>query len=198
IALLGWHPSHNQELFTCDELIANFSLSRISKSGACFDIDKAKWFNQKYVQKIEDEVLATHYLLPDLAAQNIACTKSYATKISSLLKKSITFPQELALKSQYFFYPPDKDVLQETFNANGEAKAFLADLLKKLSEVDDFQSAYLQALIQTAISAHSLKKGQAMQIIRLAVTGQKAGPSLAELLEVLGREEVTKRIKNLL
>ena len=198
IALLGWHPSSNQELFTKEELIEHFSLSRISKNGACFDMHKAQWFNQKYLQSLSDSLLATRYLLPMLEKKGIDCTLAQATELCQLLKKGIRFPKELIENSLYFFHPPDEEVIKNKINWNLTTKAFLTSLAHALAELKNFNIVTLQQVIQNQITLHQLKIGEAMQLVRLVITGKKVGLPLAELLVTLGKDKALQRIQKIL
>lgn len=198
IVLLGWHPSNNQELFTKEELIQHFSLSRISKAGARLDMNKARWFNQKYMQNIQDNLLATRYLLPALEKEGIPCTLEHAARICRLIKKGITFPYELVKNSGYFFHAPEPAAIKKEKTWDKPAQEFFIKTTKNLANLNQFDPSSLQASIQKQIAIQHIKTGEGMQLIRLALTGTKVGPPLAELLSILGKKEVLQRANNLI
>ena len=104
LALLGWNPGNEQELFTLEEMVTSFSLERINKAGAQFDIEKARWFNQQYVKNKPDQELAT-YLLKELARVDINSSAAKAEAVSGLMKERVTFPEELWTSARYFYQP---------------------------------------------------------------------------------------------
>ncbi|MFO7258727.1 MAG: glutamate--tRNA ligase, partial [Bacteroidota bacterium] len=106
LAFLGWNPGTEQELFTLDDLIGSFSLERINKAGARFDIQKAQWYNQQYLRRKSPETLAS-YLLDSLAVEGIACPREKAIAIAGLMQDRITFPREIWEQGKYFFRPPE-------------------------------------------------------------------------------------------
>jgi glutamyl-tRNA synthetase len=107
LALLGWNPGTNQEVFTLQELIAAFSLERVSKSGAKFDQNKAKWFNQQYIRNVDDATLAAE-LTKEVAARNLNFSDAYIYETCRLMKEKISFMKDLWPMSAYFFIEPDK------------------------------------------------------------------------------------------
>ncbi|HRI78557.1 MAG TPA: glutamate--tRNA ligase, partial [Cyclobacteriaceae bacterium] len=100
LAFLGWNPGTEQELFSMEELVQAFSVARIGKAGARFDIHKAQWFNQQYLKAKTDEELSS-YLLDSLAKENIACTKEKALKICAVMKERVTFTHDFWLQGKF-------------------------------------------------------------------------------------------------
>jgi glutamyl-tRNA synthetase len=118
LAFLGWNPGTNQELFSIDELIAAFSLERVSKSGAKFDQNKAKWFNQQYIRKVDDALLANE-LSKELHARNLQYSDAYIRETCRLMKEKISFVKDLWPMSEYFFIEPtqyDDAVIEKRWN----------------------------------------------------------------------------------
>ena len=105
LALLGWNPGNDQELMTMDELIKLFSIEHISKSGAKFNVEKAKWFNHEYLQKCSDERIAEMFL-PQLKEHGIDAPMDYVVKVCGMMKERISFPSELWDQTHYFFVAP--------------------------------------------------------------------------------------------
>ncbi len=195
LALLGWNPGTEQELFTLEELIGSFSLERISKSGARFDIQKAQWFNQQYLRRKTDKELAES-LMRQLQQQRLDCTVEKALRIAALLKDRITFEHELYLHGRFFFIPPPPPA-EELVRKKWTSAVYkaLETLTELLDQQTDFQATVLRQLLERAAQQHQLKAGQLMQPLRLALTGETAGPDLMAVAEILGKEACLHRIK---
>src|SRR5690606_33704625 len=130
LAFLGWNPGSTQEVFSMEELIREFSLERINKAGARFDIQKAQWYNQHYLrQKPVDELAG--YLLASLAEQNISCSQENAVKIADIMRDRVTFPQDFWEQGRFFFSAPD------TFDQAVARKKWTADAVKALNDYRD-------------------------------------------------------------
>lgn len=194
LALLGWHESSNQELFTLDELVAAFSLERVSKSGAKFDAEKTKWFNQQYLRKRSDAELAAE-LLPLLAAEQINCTPEYAEAICRLLKEKVQFSYELRDQSTYFFADPtsyDEAVISKRWNE--QSAAFVGAVATALAGLTDWTAASTEACFKETAAATGTNPGHVMQLFRVCLSGLGGGPVLFELVELLGKETVVRRL----
>ncbi len=198
LALLGWNPGTEQELFTLDELIEAFNLERINKSGARFDINKAKWFNQQYLRKLPNEQLA-ELLGQQLEQHGHACSMEKKLRIVALLKERITFPHELYAQAKVFFSLPAQPqaewVRKKWTLPVQRALGLLADNLAKQTS---FTADVLRQLIEQAAEQQQLKAGQLMQPLRVALTGETNGPDLMEMAAILGRDACIQRIKSTL
>jgi glutamyl-tRNA synthetase len=194
LALLGWHPSHNQELFSIEELIDAFTIEKISKNGAKFDLDKAKWFNHQYLlqrdnQHIQQE-LQTIY--PDLLQGYSA---EYIQKVAGLMKEKVTFAKEIGQAGAYFFQDHishDAALIQSKWKQ--DTPDILQRLAAELEGCEPFEASRIEASMAAFLQAHQLKPGQVMLPVRLAVTGQGGGPPLQEVLETLGKNRVVNRL----
>jgi glutamyl-tRNA synthetase len=194
LALLGWNPGTEQELFTMDELIAAFSIERVGKAGTKFDIDKAKWFNQQYLRTRPDAELAAQ-VVTELAAGGIDCPPEKAEKIVRVMKERATFPSELWSEAAYFFKAPatyEEAVVQSKWNA--EAARLIAAFNEALVPVEPFTADTIKATLNEVLQKHGVKIGKVLQALRLTVTGVGHGPDLMQIMEVLGKEETTNRI----
>lgn len=196
LALLGWNPGTEQEIFSKEDLIESFSVERINKSGAKFDINKAVWFNQQYIRALPIETLATE--VTSLAkAKALECSEEKATEIASLLQERIDFLPELMTKGVYFFQPPTyyvEKVVKKKWNETVEAvfNTFINDIGKINSlDCDGYQLA-----LETSAQTHETKVGAVMQILRVAITGEAGGPDLMRIMSLLGTKEVTNRIQS--
>jgi len=196
LALLGWNPGTNQEIFTMEELIQEFSLEKISKSGAKFDINKAKWFNQQYLKQMPDEQLGAK-LLEGLKKTTIDCSKDKATKIAALLKERIVFDHELAHESAFFFAAP-KEYAAEAVKAkwNADTEFVAKSLVERIPSLKEFTASEMKELSHAILEEKGFKLGKVMPGVRLILTGATSGPDLMEIIEVLGKEEVINRLKS--
>jgi len=198
LAMLGWNPGTEQELFTLDELIEVFSIERINKSGAKFDIEKGKWFNQQYLKNIDNTVLADGFLML-LEGKNIDCSNEKAEAICGLLKERVTFPQEFWTSGQYFFYPPkeyDQKVIKKKWN--DEAKTILTDYKESLKSCDTLTQDLALSILKVVLEKHGVGLGRVMPALRVSITGIAGGPDLMGIITVLGADEVINRIDNAL
>ncbi len=196
IALLGWHPASNQEIFTLEELIQAFSLDRVSKAGARFDYEKAKWINQQHLRR-----LSTAELLPmvrSLWEEKIGTPppdKTLGVLIELARERAQLIPEILEVVA--FYYRRPSFPLPPTLEAK-----IASEVLEHAAEVHTlFQniSPWEKETIETALKnwAKSLKLpiGKVLLTLRIALTGEDAGPAIYGILEVLGREEVISRWK---
>lgn len=200
LSLLGWNPGTEQELFSLEELIATFDLSRVSKSGAKFNLDKTKWFNQQYLQKRTDAELAELYLeiLKNKNVQNFPA-RSYVEKVVSLVKERAVFIKDFWSLSGYFFKRP------ENYNEKASKKQWKEDtallmneLSLVLSSIDDFSSESIEEKTKAWISSKEIGFGKIMQPLRLAIVGEMKGPHLFDIIHMIGKEEVVFRIKKII
>ncbi|MCC5928557.1 MAG: glutamate--tRNA ligase [Cyclobacteriaceae bacterium] len=196
LALLGWNPGTEQEMFSLEELIEAFSIERIGKSGAKFDIEKAKWFNQQYI-KLKPAAELSAFLHTELASQHIECSPEKAAAISELLRERITFPAELYTKGTYFFAAPDEyDEKIVAKKWNEEAVSILSHYALALETLEGvFTSEAAHITLNKVLEENNLGMGRILQALRLALTGSGAGPDLFGIMDVIGREEVIHRLR---
>lgn len=198
LALLGWNPGTEQELFTLDELIKSFSIERINKSGAKFDIEKGKWFNQQYLKNVDNKELANDFLVL-LNEKGVQCSEGKAVAICGLLKERVTFPHEFWSSGQYFFFQPaeyDHKVIRKRWNE--EVKSILEDYIVALQSSDTLTPESALNTLNEVLEKHGAGLGSIMQILRVALTGLAGGPDLMGIIAVLGKDEVVGRIDNAL
>lgn len=195
LALLGWNPGTEQEIFSMDELISAFSLEKVSKAGARFNPEKAKWFNAQYIRKCDDAKLA-ELLLPMLAKKGVSTTAERAAKAVSLIKERATFPKDLLPLTEYMFVAPssydEKSVAKFWKPENVEN---LKKLVAKLSEFDKITAAETEPAIHQWIVDNQMSMGQLMNTLRIAILGISQGPSIFDICEFIGKEETLKRIE---
>ena len=196
LALLGWNPGTDEEIFSMDELIRLFSLERCSKSGARFDYEKGKWFNHKYLQKKSDEELARMFA-PELAAHGVTGVDAgKLAKIIGLVKERISFVKELWEQTSFFFIAPEsynpKDVKKRW---KPETPAILEELIALLEGIGDFGSAAVEAVVIPYIEQKGYHMGNVMNAFRLAVVGECRGPHMFDITEIIGKEETVRRLR---
>lgn len=195
LALLGWNPGNEQEIFSLDELTKIFNLDRISKAGAKFDIQKANWLNEHYLRSMPTSKLAESFMA--LAKQEgYSCSMEKASSIVPLIIERCTFIQDLWNNGWYFFVVPneydDKTVRKKwTAEAVNVLKLF-SSLIVKLNTP---KSEAIKETLEKAATELDTGLGRVMPALRVALTGQGGGPDLMGIVEVLGVEETKKRIE---
>lgn len=196
IVFLGWNPGTEREIFSMGELVEEFSLDRVIKSGAKFDPDKARWFNHYYLQKKDDKEL-TSLFQPVLKDKGIEASDEYVEKLCGLLKERVNFVSELWEQAQYFFIAPsvyDEKIIQKKWNS--DTPMILTELKEKLGTIDEFKADNIEKIFKDFLEEKNLKMGDAMNVLRLVLVGSNVGPGLFVIAELLGKDEVTKRIEN--
>ena len=195
LALLGWNPGNDQELMSMDELIRLFSIEHISKSGAKFNIEKAKWFNHEYLQKCSDERIAEMFL-PQLKEHGIDAPMDYVVKVCGMMKERISFPSELWDQTHYFFVAPteyDPKAVSKRWKPG--MTTHMAKVIEILNTVPFQYDAIHQALLEDYIKGNELNMGQIMNSLRLAVVGTTVGPDMLTLVMTIGKEETIARVQ---
>ena len=177
-----------------DELIEAFSLERVSKSGARFNPEKARWFNAQYLHAKSDAELAG-MLMPVLQEKGIEAGKDRTEKAVALIKERATFPQELWSLSWFLFKAPEE--YEEKGVAKfwkGENPARIAALREVIAGIDDFSKENAERIVHDWIVAREYPMGQVMNSLRLTLVGAGSGPSIFDICEIIGKEETLRRI----
>ena len=194
LAFLGWNPGNNQELYTMEELIKDFSIERVSKSGAKFDLQKAKWFNQQFLRNSDDTVLAEQFI-PILQAKGIDTSKYDMPKICGMIKEKATFIGDFWELGFYFFMEPtdfDAELIKKKWNAN--LPALFSNFATALNLLASFSPAEVETTYKAEAEKLGINAGQTMQLLRHAITGTSGGPVLFDMLALLGKETVVSRL----
>ncbi len=195
LALLGWNPGSDKEIFTIQELVKEFSLERVGKAGTKFDIEKAKWFNQQYINQTSNEILADVLMSQLDKAHGIKAERNLAIKISDLLKTRISFLAELIDESLIFFNVPeeyDEKVVSKKWNDETErALSLYSEALIDKSEIDSEEA---QELFRDTLSSAGINPGKIMQSLRLSLTGKGSGADLMKIIEIMGPKAASERI----
>lgn len=194
LALLGWNPGTEQEIFSMDELIEAFSLDKVSKSGARFSHDKAKWFNAQYIRNSDDSVLGAQ-LLEMLKGEGVETTLERASKAASLIKERITFPKEmLPLTINMFKAPENYDEKSVAKSAKPEDIENLKALRQLLAGESEITVEGTEEVVRGWIAEKGISLGKLMNTLRLAILGISQGPSIFAICEFIGKEETLSRI----
>lgn len=197
LAFLGWNPGTEQELFSLEELIQAFTVERIGKAGARFDIQKAQWFNQQYLKARSNEELAP-YLLNTLPA-HISCSAEKAAKICGILKERVTFTHDFWQQGKFFFEAPaayDEQVISKKWNS--DAITVLTAYSQALQEIPELTADLAKTTLEKVTTELNIGIGKIMQALRVSLTGAGSGPDLMLSMEVLGSPEAAARIQHAL
>jgi glutamyl-tRNA synthetase len=198
LALLGWHSSGNKELYTLDELVKDFSLDRVSKSGAKFDPEKTKWFNQQYLRMRTDKELADIWMT-ELKSKGVQTTDAYVLKAVHLIKEKANFATEFWTLGSFLFEAPktyDAEVMKKRWNET--SAKFIAALHTAFQGLNNFTAADSEAVFKQTAEKLGIKTGEVMQLFRVCLSGAAGGPALFEMTELLGKEEVVRRLVTVL
>jgi glutamyl-tRNA synthetase len=197
VALLGWSPSDNQEIFSLEELVERFDFTRINKSPAVFDMTKLRWMNGEYIKNMDNE---KYYELALPQIKEVIKKEMDYTKIADLVKTRIeTFPDIKDL-IDFFEELPDYDVAMYThkkMKTNSEnSLEVLNDVLPLFEELEDYSREGVEELLMGYIKKREIKNGLALWPVRTAVSGKQSTPGGAyEIVEIIGKEETLYRIK---
>ncbi len=195
LSLLGWNSGTEQEIFSMQELIDQFSLDRVSKSGAKFDYEKGKWFNHKYLQSKSVEEIADLFQ-KTLIEKGIENTTEKVQKVVSLVRERANFVNELWAQSSFFFVAPttyDEKTVQKRWKT--ETPAQIVKLCEILSGIDDFSAENTEEIVKQWIADKEYNLGAVMNAFRLSVVGESKGPHMFDITAVIGKEETIKRLK---
>ena len=195
LALLGWNPGTEQEIFSLEELVAAFELERVHKAGAKFNPEKTKWFQHQYLQEVANDILAEK--LSSLLKQKNIKTSLNLTTIVSLLKERTTFVHDLWEQGSFFFVTPegyDEKASEKAFKP--ETPELLSSVIEILKTIEDFSVANLSEVVKAWITSQEISFGKVMMPLRLALVGEMKGPDVFEIASIFGKEETILRIEN--
>ncbi len=194
LAFIGWNPGGEQELFDLDELGKIFSLERVNKAGAKFDIEKAVWFNQQYIKNAVPTTFAKE-LKEQLDDKGIAYQNFNLEDIVSLLQERVNTTLDFVDQSAFFFSQPnefDRKVIKKKWN--DKVAEVLSAFAQRLSGLSDATSDTIQAAFQGVCEENEIKPGAVMQSLRVALTGKGGGPDLMKIIAIMGMELASSRI----
>ncbi len=195
LALLGWNPGTEQEIFSLEELVNTFTLKRVNKSGARFDPEKNNWYNQQWLQLKSDAVLSEMFAA-ELKEKQISAELVYIKKVVSAIKERAVFVKDFWDLSDYFFAAPssynEKAVKKQWKEGTPEIMQGVCTILEN---IDDFESSNIEEKVKGWISESELSFGKVMPPLRLVIVGDMKGPHLFDIMELIGKEESINRIK---
>jgi glutamyl-tRNA synthetase len=196
LAFLGWNPGTEQELFSLDELVESFSIERVSKSGAKFDLEKAHWYNHQYLSKKPAGELA-QMLLPILEAKNINASIDYVEQVCTLIHERVVLIPDLWTQSHFFFQAPeayDEKVVAKIWKA--DTSALLKEYIPVLEATEPFTKENIEINTKAFVEQKGIGLGQLMNPFRLTVVGTNAGPGMMDMAAVIGKEKIIQRVQN--
>jgi len=197
LAFLGWNPGTEQELFSLEQLINNFDLTRVNKAGARFDPDKTKWFNHQYMQQQLDLELAEAFKAQRTELSEIDI--NYIALIVGLIKERATFVNEFWGLSHFFFAAP---IIYDEKASKKAIKEGTVEIMQSVIEIitatNDFTVENLQTNLKGWITDNEIGFGKVMMPLRLALVGELQGPDVFEIMFMIGKNETIKRINNLI
>lgn len=197
LVLLGWHPSDNTEIFSLDELKQVFSLERVSKSGARFNPDKAKWFNQQYLQRMSNEQMAAglRACVHDELQQRPA--EDYLLKVAALVREKAVFMNEMLPLSRFFFEAPTElnaQVIDKKYDT--AAEQLFGTLATQWSQLEEWSGAAAKSQYEALAQEMEINPGKYMQVLRVLLTGQPGGPDLWEIIALMGRDRCVAHLRS--
>lgn len=191
LAFLGWNPGTPKELYTLEELIADFTLERVSKSGAKFDPDKTKWFQQQHLRLMDNKSLAKELsiLQPDVELNNLEA-------IAGMMKERATFKEDILVEGAYLIQRPttyDPTVINKKWKEN--SSELMHEWCIIMEAMTSFNSHDIESAFKTFIENKALAIGVVMPLFRLLLTGKGMGPGIFDIASFLGKEETIERMK---
>lgn len=195
LALLGWNPGTEQELFTLDELVEAFDISRCSKAGAKFDYQKGIWFNHEYILHKTNEEIAGLFA-PIVANNGVETTMERVTEVVRMMKDRVSFVRELWPLCSFFFIPPtayDEKTRKKRWKEN--SPEVMSELAGVLEGIDDFCVEGQEAVVMKWVEDKGYKLGDVMNAFRLTLVGEGKGPGMFDISAFLGKEETLNRLR---
>lgn len=195
LALLGWNPGTEQELFTLDELVQAFDIHKCSKAGARFDYQKGIWFNHEYMLKKSNEEVANLFA-PIVANNGVDETMERITQVVAMMKDRVNFVKELWPLCSFFFIAPteyDEKTVKKRWKA--DSAKVMSELADVLEAIDDFSVEGQEPVVMKWVEEKGYKLGDVMNAFRLTLVGIGKGPGMFDISAFLGKEETLKRIR---
>jgi len=195
LALLGWNPGTEQELFSMSELIEAFSIERVGKSGSRFDPEKAKWFNHQYLQKRTNNELAMEFR-EFLRAKGYHVDIVNLEMLVGLVKERVSFVKDIWDQTDFFFKAPDNydmEVVKKRWQP--DTPIMLGELIGVLQGIDDFTPSATESVVKTWIESKGYNTGSLMNAFRLVIVGTLRGPHMFDIISWIGKGDTIKRIQ---
>jgi len=198
LSFLGWNPGTTQEIFSMEGLIEAFSLERVGKAGAKFDVDKTRWFNQQYLRSKSKEELAQD-LQVILKENGVEAEDNFVATVCEQLKERATFVKDMWEEGQYYFSAPttyDEKTIRKKWKE--DTPKYVSELKDKLAELADFTPENIEIAFKKYLEENELGMGRLLPAFRVCLTGLGMGPSLFDIASLLGKEETIKRMETAL
>jgi glutamyl-tRNA synthetase len=199
VAFLGWNPGDERELFSLDDLVRDFSLDRVGKSGAIFNVEKLDWLNAQHLRRMSDREVLT--LLKELLSRSgpgeMEFEDGYLLRVIQAMRERIIFVRDFVDKSPYFFRAPQSyDEAAAKKRWTKETPARLEALAEEFSRLDNPRSAEFESALRNVAASLGVPDGDLIHALRLAVSGVGGGPGVFEIVDILGRDESIRRIRS--
>lgn len=195
LAFLGWNPGTEQEIFSKEELVDSFSLDKVGKSGARFNFDKTKWFNQEYIKNKSNEELVQ--LTKDLfKAKGYTASNDFLAQVCNMIKERATFLKEFPEMGSYFFEDIkqyDEKTLKKKWKPEHQEK--IEVLVQRLYQLTDYTTENIEKTVKAFMAEYELGFGQVLPVLRISVTGNMQGPPIFEVMALLGKETIQRRLE---
>lgn len=194
LALLGWNPGTEQELFTLEQLVQAFDITRCSKAGAKFDYQKGIWFNHEYILQKSNEEIANLFA-PIVANNGVDATMEQVTAVVSMMKDRVSFVKELWPLCSFFFIPPveyDEKTRKKRWKEYSAQQ--MTELSQVLNSIDDFSIEGQEPVVMKWVEDKGYKLGDIMNAFRLCLVGEGKGPGMFDISAFLGKEETLSRL----
>jgi glutamyl-tRNA synthetase len=194
LALLGWNPGTEQEIFSMEELVKAFSIDKVGKSGSRFDPEKAKWFNHQYLKNKNNTQLAIEFrefLRPHGYHVDIVRLEV----LVELVKERVSFVKDIWEQTDFFFKAPetyDQEVVKKRWKEN--SASLLMELRSLLDKMTDLSTGKTEPVVKDWIEKNGYNTGTIMNALRLVIVGASRGPHMFDIISWIGKEETLKRI----
>ena len=195
LALLGWNPGTEQEMFSLDELVEQFDIHKCSKSGAKFDYQKGIWFNHEYILRKSNEEIADLFA-PIVANNGVDESMERITQVVAMMKDRVSFVKELWPLCPFFFIAPteyDQKTVKKRWKE--DSAKVMGELAEVLNGIDDFSIEGQEPVVMKWVEDKGYKLGDVMNAFRLALVGIGKGPGMFDISAFLGKEETIKRLQ---
>ena len=195
LALLGWNPGTEQEIFSLDELVKAFDITKCSKNGAKFDYKKGIWFNHEYILRKSDDEIARLFA-PIVANNGVNATMDQVRQVVHMMKDRVDFVKELWPLCSFFFIAPteyDEKTVRKRWKEFSAQQ--MSELIDVLEGIDDFSVEGQEPIVEKWIADKGYKMGDVMNAFRLALVGIGKGPGMFDISAFLGKEETIKRLR---
>lgn len=195
LALLGWNPGTEKEIYSLNELVQVFDIAKCSKSGAKFDFKKCVWFNHEYILRKSDDEIAQLFA-PIVANNGVDASMEQVTQVVHMMKDRVDFVRELWPLCSFFFIPPmeyDAKTVKKRWKSYSPQQ--MAELAEVLEGIDDFSVEGQEPVVMKWVEDKGYKLGDVMNAFRLTLVGEGKGPGMFDISAFLGKDETLRRIQ---